>query len=665
MNDMRRTAHTLFALSLLALSLLALPLIALASTTTAAYAQGKSAEYTTYDVAFAVQTDGTVVVVEDQTVAFESGPFTNGYVTLETRGAEAIEVLGVEEPDLGLTYAPSRREGEPGTYRVSEDGDEVEVRWWFPETTDEERRFVVRYVLHGALRFYEDGDQLWWKAIRADRPTVVGGAVTVTVPDPVPGISLALGYKMPSDETLPMPVTEPRTARLTLPRVQAGEEIEVRVQWPHGVVAGTPSDFQRAFDVTRADEQAQIEAGGDPTQALINIVAALLALLVGVGGLVGLYVMWYTRGRDEPVSLPVDYLAEPPSDLAPGVVGTLIDERGELRDVLATLIDLARRGELVMEEQVETGFMGLGERRDFVYRSTRTAAALEPFEELLLDAVFDGADERALSDLKDEFYEHLPGIQDALYTATVREGLFAADPEKTRSRYGCLAALGFVATGLVLVVGIMVAEFAPAILCLPVSLAIVATGALVVSRYMPRKTPTGADAAARWGAFKRYLEDIDEYRDIAEAGEIFDRYLPYAIAFGLDQHWIEVFARVDADVPPWYVPWPHGGGFGRPWVDWGDGPATLEGPGPGSPGVPGGGGGAAGGLGRASSSLGGGLSSMSTGLASMLNTAAVVMTSRPAPTGGSSVSGGSFGGGWSGGGFSGGGGGGGGGGGFG
>jgi len=671
---MRRFSIAIGASLALALALAQGPLDALRSaasdaatmplpSNSVAFAQAKSARYANYDVAFDVRPDGTVDVVEDQLVAFESGPFKTGYVTLETRGAESIEVTGVAEPDLGTVYTVASSGESPGTYRVSDTGDEIEVRWWFADATDARRRFEVRYTLHGALRFYEGGDQLWWKAIRPERPLVEGGQVTVSLPADGPGPDKAVGYRLPSGAEIPMRLVDEHTAALELPELPSGDEVEVRVQWPHGAIAGTPSAFQPGFDASRAGEQALIDATGDPTRALVNIVAALLALLVGVGGLVGLYVMWYTRGRDEPVDLPVDYLAEPPSDLPPGVVGTLVDERGDLRDVLATLIDLARRGELVMEERVEKGFMGFGERRDFVFRSTRTGAPLTRYEELVLDGVFDGRDVRELSDLKNEFYSRLPEIQGALYEAAVDEGLFASDPEGTRTRYSLLAVLGFVATGLVLVGGMVAAQFAPAILCLPVSLGIVSAGALVVARYMPRKTPAGAEAAARWAAFKRYLANIEQYRDLTEASDIFERYLPYAIAFGLDQEWIAVFAKVDADVPPWYMPWPHGGGYGRPWVDWGGGPSTLEGPGPGTGGAGAGRGGSAGpagSLGRASTALGGGLSSMSTGLASMLNTAAVVMTSRPAPQGGSGLSGGS----WSGGGFSAGGGGGGGGGGF-
>ena len=48
---------------------------------------------------------------------------------------------------------------------------------------------------------------------------------------------------------------------------------------------------------------------------------------------------------------------------------------------------------------------------------------------------------------------------------------------------------------------------------------------------------------ARWRAFKRYLQNLEKYTKVEEAAEIFERYLPYAVAFGLEQSWIRKFAE--------------------------------------------------------------------------------------------------------------------------
>ena len=69
-----------------------------------------------------------------------------------------------------------------------------------------------------------------------------------------------------------------------------------------------------------------------------------------------------------PVGLIADYLPEPPSDLPAGMVGTLVDESADMQDILASILDLARRGVLEIEEVQEPGFLGIGSKTDFIYR---------------------------------------------------------------------------------------------------------------------------------------------------------------------------------------------------------------------------------------------------------------------------------------------------------
>ncbi len=83
-----------------------------------------------------------------------------------------------------------------------------------------------------------------------------------------------------------------------------------------------------------------------------------------------------------------------------------------------------------------------------------------------------------------------------------------------------------------------------------------------LARFMPRKTMAGAEAAAKWRAFKKYLEQIDQFEQLDAAQHLFERYLPYAIAFGIDKTWIEKFSRFGIPAPHWYGA--HGGFFAFP-----------------------------------------------------------------------------------------------------
>jgi uncharacterized membrane protein len=200
------------------------------------------------------------------------------------------------------------------------------------------------------------------------------------------------------------------------------------------------------------------------------------------------------------------------------------------------------------------------------------------------------------------------------------------------------------------------AQYTQAIICVFVALGLTSIVMLLTSRHMPAKTAVGAEASARWSAFKEYLTRIEKLTDIKEAGDQFERFLPYAIAFGMNKSWVHKFSTLtDTPAPGWYIP-------ARGWGGTGSGTGSGAG-------VPAGSGERApsgrGGLQGMSDALGGGLQGMSDGLSQLLNSTGGVLSSKPAPSSGSGgFSGGFSGGGFSGGGFSGGGGGGGGGGGF-
>jgi hypothetical protein len=152
-----------------------------------------------------------------------------------------------------------------------------------------------------------------------------------------------------------------------------------------------------------------------------------------------------------------------------------------------------------------------------------------------LDAILRDRPEARLSQLRGDLLARVELVDDALYGEMVRSGYFHQNPRETERRYlraglTLLAVVGI--GGLVWYLGIRgVAPLA----FLPVfAAAAVAASLIWISRYMPKKTDKGSAAAAKWAAFRRYLANIENYRELAEARDQFETYLPYAIAFGLE-----------------------------------------------------------------------------------------------------------------------------------
>ncbi|MEI2420444.1 hypothetical protein V6O07_09225, partial [Arthrospira platensis SPKY2] len=118
-----------------------------------------------------------------------------------------------------------------------------------------------------------------------------------------------------------------------------------------------------------------------------------------------------------------------------------------------------------------------------------------------------------------------------------------------------MALIGAGFLGFILMVALI--DLTPAAILPGFGLGVTAVGFLILGRYMPRKTDKGAEIAARWQAFRTYLKDIQRYGgDLEQQKAIWDRWLPYAIAFGVDKEYIRQFEAVNAPAPGWYVPRP-------------------------------------------------------------------------------------------------------------
>src|SRR5690606_36449266 len=113
----------------------------------------------------------------------------------------------------------------------------------------------------------------------------------------------------------------------------------------------------------------------------------LLLLVAGIAivsfGSVLLLGLWYLRGRD-PHAPPVPGMGgKPPHDLPAGLVGSLLDERVDHHDIVASLFDLQRRGVL----SIHHAEAGSG-REDFSVTLLQPDATLLQFEEPLMEALF-------------------------------------------------------------------------------------------------------------------------------------------------------------------------------------------------------------------------------------------------------------------------------------
>jgi hypothetical protein len=132
--------------------------------------------------------------------------------------------------------------------------------------------------------------------------------------------------------------------------------------------------------------------------------------------------------------------------------------------------------------------------------------------------------------------ERAPEIKEELYRELIDPNFFTRSPEETRDgwrRAGFAIVISSVLLGVIGVIAFNWMALFPAAVVLILGIVLIR-----MSRAMPRKTAAGAEEAAKWKAFRRYLSDLDKYEQISESKAIIEKYISYAIAFECESLWV-------------------------------------------------------------------------------------------------------------------------------
>lgn len=260
---------------------------------------------------------------------------------------------------------------------------------------------------------------------------------------------------------------------------------------------------------------------------------------------------WFLRGRDAPGrgTIVVEY--QPPDALTPAEVGTLIDEKVDMRDLSSTIVDLAVRGYLTIEETKESGWFS--ESTDYRFRKLRDGGDLRPFERTMFQKLFEGRDSVRLSDLKETYHTAIQSAKGQIYKSLKGREYFDGNPDTVRTLF-LLIGLGVLALSVGLAAAIQ-AAWVGRVFPLPLILTAIAGVVIVAwtSRVMPRKTRKGRIAWERIRGLEEYIRraEVDDLKEQERQG-IFETLLPYAIAFGLADRWARAFEGLYKEPPNWY-----------------------------------------------------------------------------------------------------------------
>jgi uncharacterized membrane protein len=498
----------------------------------AAFAQDFTIENFGSDIA--VGQDSSVVVKETIVVRFKN-PKHGIYREIPFRYTDEsgsmiqtpIEVLSVEDGS-----------GKNWKYKVSRKENSVNIRIGDPRTyIDGVRTYVISYTVENAILFFDDHDELYWNVTGNywRSPIWKASANVVLTGRKQNGDFWAACYTGPlnSGESACGFDTSHNSGEFFTKRNLAPREgFTIAFGWAKGLITPPPAWKKFIWEINLAENWI--------------FVLPILSLLLMAH-------MWYRKGRDPRTKESVTVMYEPPryngEFLTPGEVGTIVDEKLDSRDITSTIVGLAVKGYLKIEESKTEGL--ISRSTDYYLSKVKEAdEKLSPFEKILMKGIFTGElSGRIVSELKNNFYTQIELLKTTLYGELMSKKYFLVSPEKVRRFY--------LATGIaVAVIGALALHLFISSAVGKAVLAGILTGlpALAFSKVMPAKTKAGASVYIDILGFQEFLRRAEKDR-LQRMGDkdLFSKFLPYAIALDVVDNWAKAFEGLYQDPPQWYT----------------------------------------------------------------------------------------------------------------
>jgi hypothetical protein len=563
------------------------------------FAAARSYQYDDIDVYIIPHTDSTVSIQEDQVFDY-IGEYNEGYRSISHKDISGISNIEVIDGETGqaLTWSPRKLDKTAvsswGKYTAYEQNGATIIEWYY-DMKDTKHLWTIRYVVHGGIGFYKDHDEIYWNLFTDYDVPVKLASAKVTPPQGNYSKDLLSGVlyrNSPNGKELAL-ILPDNTVSFVAENILPHEAVTVAVGWPKGLI------LKRSF----WKDWFVFNQG--------YFVPVYIVMLFGLFT----FLYWYfIEGRKRNTG-PIVAEYEPPSGLSPAATELILKESLSKKTWPATIVDLATRGYVKIREEEQSFakklipkmigvlllvfilvFAGMQSRGGseelfsfavivIVFATAGIAIIRKSTTDYILTSIKDFTDDPKLSlyevqflgilfssgtpgefstkkmsqspyarkelykkmkALEKKFYKQIAEEQGTLYDSSIKKQAIRA-----YFKPHVIILITIVAAVLLIANG---GELSAMILPYFYFVAIVIVAYFVVNFFLfnPRLSSEGIELRRRIKGFKMYLFVAERYRIQNLTPDLFEKYLSYAIVFGVEKQWAKNFESLNLKAPVWY-----------------------------------------------------------------------------------------------------------------
>lgn len=278
-----------------------------------------------------------------------------------------------------------------------------------------------------------------------------------------------------------------------------------------------------------------------------------LFLIIPIGVFIICFRFWRKYGDDQPFGKTIIAQYEIPENMSMIETGLLMTN-GTFKNnfVTAEIINLAVKKIITIKEiENKILFFNLKDYEFSRSGNNEAESKLSGPQKIILNKLFEKGDTIRLHSLKNDFYKILNELKSSGNDILATQDLIG--------RKGLKYSLIFIPIGFILLFfGVFFVMSVSGWLGLAVGIA----GLIIIifGFIMPKRTEKGAELNWKIKGFKLFMETVDKDRaKFYEQENIFEKFLPYAILFGITNIWIKRIKEIYGEeyfashAPVWYV----------------------------------------------------------------------------------------------------------------
>jgi uncharacterized membrane protein len=551
-----------------------------------------------FDVNITIQKDGSLLVTEKIVYDFGTNQRHGIFRNIPLKSANGpqlyIEVLEVKDED-GKSYQ----------YTSSITNDILKIKIGDPNIfVTGSKTYIITYQVYNAIRTFEDHDELYWNVTGNEWPVVIQNTnVSVLLPD-----SSISNVKMDCF-TGPLGSTQKNCIF-----IQSGSNVNYSITQPLNInegltiVLGIPLGYINKTYLSPSSQNSSTTSVLN-SFSIFNILI-ILAFLSAFPPFIIITEIFLKRliRRTKPKPVipkelkkePIIVEYDPPDNLTPIDIGTILDRRVDITDISSIIIDLAVKGYLKIH-YIYQQIPFWPDKKDFEFVKIKDDTDLtHPAYKRIFKFLFDNRDRIKLSDFKKQEIDYqikriqkgtgkyligrtqkgtvkhlIERIQKDTEKHLYEKGYFdkaaknkAKKIKKYLSSIPIILFFGYLVGLIFLDLFLDLPEsFSPVLtnvfLVLFIVLALSLNGiSLPILLYIMlfknhRLTPKGLSVLKKILGFREFLQLTEKDRlELLNAPELqpemFEKFLPYAMVLGVENKWAKKFEGIYNTIPNWY-----------------------------------------------------------------------------------------------------------------